>query len=63
MKKVAIVYHPHLKGQLFTTAAVDNIHYNPSSTTASGSFHGTGISLFQHPSDEMHETTLIASKS
>ena len=36
------------KGVL-TTGAVDNIDYNPSSNTATGSFHGTGISLFQHP--------------
>lgn len=35
---------PSLKGGLFTTGAVD-----PSSTSAHGSFHGTGISLFQHP--------------
>lgn len=35
---------------LFTTAAVDNIDHNPSSTTSKDSFHGTGISLFQHPS-------------
>lgn len=35
---------------LFTTAAVDNIDHNPSSTTAKDSFHGTGISLFQHSS-------------
>lgn len=33
---------------LFTTAAVDNIDYNPSATTAHDAFHGTGISLFQH---------------
>lgn len=38
-----------LRQNLFTTAAVDNIDHNPSSTTAKGSFHGTGISLFQHP--------------
>ena len=43
---------PELKGILFTTAAVDNIDHNPSATTAHGSFHGTGISLFQHPSSE-----------
>lgn len=30
----------------FTTAGIDNI---PSSTTASDSFHGTAISLVQHP--------------
>ena len=41
---------PKLRSGLFTTSAVDNIDHNPSSTTAQGSFHGTGISLFQHPS-------------
>ena len=40
---------PKLKGKLFTTAAIDNIDHNPSATTAQDSFHGTGISLFQHP--------------
>ena len=30
--------------------AIDNIDYNPSSTTAKGSSHGTAISLLQHPS-------------
>jgi len=34
---------------LFTVGALDNIDYNPSSTTAQGSFHGTGTSLFQFP--------------
>ena len=33
---------------LFTTAAVDNIDHNPSSTTAKHSFYGTSISLSQH---------------
>lgn len=41
---------PNLCLGLFTTAAVDNIDHNPSSTTAKDSFHGTGISLFQHSS-------------
>jgi hypothetical protein len=41
---------PNLRSGLFTTAAVDNIDHNPSSTSAHDSFHGTGISLFQHPS-------------
>ena len=40
---------PNLREGLFTTAAVDNIDHNPSSTSAHDSFHGTGISLFQHP--------------
>lgn len=40
----------NLRLGLLTTAAVDNIDHNPSSTTSKDSFHGTGISLFQHPS-------------
>ena len=39
---------PKMHSGLFTTAAVDNIDYNPSSATAKDSFHGTGISLMQH---------------
>ena len=41
-----------LKGGLFTTAAVDNIDHNPRSTSSHDSFHGTRISLFQHPDDK-----------
>ncbi|CAB4025239.1 hypothetical protein ROHU_037104 [Paramuricea clavata] len=37
-----------LKEEVFTTAAVDNIDHDPSSTTATKSFHGTSISIFQH---------------
>ena len=37
----------------FTVGALDNIDYNPSSTTAQGPFHGTGISLFQFPSSSV----------
>ena len=44
-----VVCPPSLRKHVFTTAALDNIDHNPSSTTADGSFHGTGISLFQHP--------------
>lgn len=47
-----IVCPPKLRSKLFTTAAVDNIDYNPSSATAKTSFYGTGISLIQHPSHE-----------
>ena len=35
---------------LFTVAAVDNIDYIPSATTAKDSFHGTGISLMLYVS-------------
>ena len=42
----------NLKKNLFTTAAIDNIDHNPSSATTSDSLHGTGISLFQHRTQE-----------
>ena len=44
-----VVCPPMLKGNTFTTAAVDNLDHNTSATTAKDSFHGTGISLLQHP--------------
>ena len=44
-----VVCPPKLRHGLFTTGAVDNIDHNPSSATAKDSFHGTGISLMQHP--------------
>jgi hypothetical protein len=34
---------PKLRQGVFTTAAVDNVDHNPSSTTSKSSFHGTGI--------------------
>ena len=43
------VVPPQLRHGLFTVGALDNLDHNPSSTTAKGSFHGTGISLFQFP--------------
>ena len=46
-KKEGIVYPPQLRLGLFTVGAVDNLDHNPTSSTATGSFHGTGISLFQ----------------
>ncbi|VDI53243.1 Hypothetical predicted protein [Mytilus galloprovincialis] len=39
----------NIKGKVFTTAAVDIIDHNPSSTTSKSAFHGTGIFIFQHP--------------
>ena len=48
---------------LFTTSAVDNIDHIPTATTATTSFHGTSISLFQHQSTdnegEKHESIRI----
>ena len=43
---------PVLHKGLFTTAVMDNIDHNPSATTATTSFHGTSISIFQHPTKE-----------
>lgn len=48
-----VVCPPVLCQSLFTTSAVDNIDHNPSSTTANDSFHGTGISMFQHTTDSV----------
>ena len=31
---------------------MDNIDHNPTATTATSSFHGTSISVFQHPTEE-----------
>jgi len=47
-----LVCPPQAVSGVFTTAAVDNIDHNPSSTTSQGSFHGTAISLLQHPTNE-----------
>ncbi len=44
-----VVCPSKLRGDVFTSAAIDNIDHNPSSPTAHDSFHGTGISLIQHP--------------
>ena len=44
-----VVCPPTLRSNVFTTAAVDNIDHNPSATTSKNPFHGTGISLLQHP--------------
>ena len=48
-QKEGVVCPPQLRPGLFTVGTVDNLDHNPSSTTATGSFHGTGISLFQSP--------------
>ena len=40
---------PPLRKGLFTTAAIDNLDHNPSSSLSIECFHGTSISIFQHP--------------
>ena len=46
-EKENVVCPKSLLKVVFSTSAVDNIDHNPSSTTAMGSLHGTGISIFQ----------------
>lgn len=46
-----LVCPTQLRKGLFTVGALDNIDHNLSSTTASGSFHGTSMSVFQFPSE------------
>ena len=48
-EREGVVCPSKLRGELFTTAAVDNIDHNPSSTSSQSAFHGTAISLVQHP--------------
>ena len=43
-----VVCPPKLRTGIFSTAAVDNLDHNPTSATATDSFHGTGISIIQH---------------
>jgi len=43
---------------VFTTAAIDNIDHNTSSSTAVDSFHGSSVSLIQHPDSPMPVPTL-----
>ena len=50
---------PSLNGGHFTTGAVDNIDHDPSSTSAHDSYHGTGISLFQHPDINISEVPRV----
>ena len=50
-KEITLVCPVHLRHGLFTSGALDNLVHNSSSTTAKDSFHGTGISVFQFPSE------------
>lgn len=47
-----VVCPSQLRKGLFTVSALDNLDHNPSSTTAQGSFHGTGISIIQQPTKD-----------
>ena len=47
-----VVCPPKMRSGVFTSAAVDNIDYNPTSSTTKDALHGTGISLIQHLTDQ-----------
>ena len=47
-----IVCPSHLRKGIFVAGALDNVDHNPSSTTAQSSFHGTGISTIQFPTQD-----------
>ena len=51
-KTSGIVCPSNQKQHLFTVADLDNLDHNPASRTATSSFHGTGISIFQFPTHE-----------
>lgn len=57
--RVCNIYHnqqvvcpPQLKAGVFTTGAMDNIDHNSSARSSKDSFHGTALSLTQHPTAE-----------
>lgn len=50
---------PNLNLNVLTTSAIDNIDHNPSSNGAAYSFHGTGISLIQHPTTTQLSTSQL----
>lgn len=53
MAKASVAVCPsNLRKEIFTVAALDNLDHNPSSRTATTSFHGTGISIFQFPTQQ-----------
>ncbi len=65
-EKKGVVCPAQLRKLLFTVGALDNLDHNPSNTTAQGSFHGTGISLFQVKygmSPGWNKPSLLRSKS
>ena len=52
--EMGLVCPINLKPNIFTTAAIDNIDHNSTSSTAQNHFHGTSVSVFQHSTDKSH---------
>eukprot|EP00111_Clytia_hemisphaerica_P009042 TCONS_00026500-protein len=48
---------------LFTFAALDNVDHDPSSSTATSSFHGTSVTIFQQYEGEMRKQPLVMKES
>ena len=57
--EIQAVVPNNLRKGIVCTSAIDNIDHNPSSLTSHGSFHGTGISIFQHPSKDNKGTPCL----
>ena len=53
-----VVYPLNMERNVFTTCQVDNIDHDPQSTSALTSFHGTGISILQHPTYDGEGTAI-----
>ena len=49
MEKKSVVCLAQLCKGLFSLGTPDNLDHNPSSTTAKGEYHGTGMSLYFSP--------------
>ena len=58
-----VVCPPKLRYGVLTSAAVENIDHNPTSTTSKDAFHGTAISLIQHPTSNDEGMDSIAGGS
>ena len=54
-----VVFPLNISPGIFTTSQLDNIDQDPSSTSAVSSFHGTGISLLQHPDTAEASNVLV----
>ena len=53
-----VVCPPSIQDGMFTSVAIDNIDHNPSPSTSISAFHGTSISIFQHPKTMGEQTQL-----
>ena len=57
-KTVGVVFPPYSQRNVFTVGAIDNLDHNPSSKTAQGLFHGTGISRVRKQSIQQNHCAI-----